>query len=75
MIDLTQTRGTLADDLSIHSNREPTVANRPARTSMSKVAVGRDGVYRMTIEERYEKMSGVRKEAKLFAVAGVPLCV
>ena len=38
---------------------------------MTNSVVGKDGAYRMIIEDRYKKLTGVRRDAKLLAILGV----
>ena len=38
---------------------------------MSQAEVGRDGAYRMTIDNRYKQLAGIRRDSKLLSILGV----
>lgn len=38
---------------------------------MANPEVGKDGAYRMTIENRYKQLAAVRRDSKLLSVLGV----
>lgn len=40
---------------------------------MSQSEIGKDGAYRMTIENRYKQLAGVRRDSKLLSVLAVSM--